>query len=858
MAVQSLLIEGYHGNLKYTDNDIFYVKQTFTKIDIATEIVSTENAHNVQQKVEDICSQAYQNDTLLIYYTGHAEIRYDKLLLKIANSGKHFSDFLAIEVIINALQFSKFTKAVLILDCCHAQKAGTGIPATMQEKIQVLYSSRQTEQSWEIDQLKMSAFSKFMCESLEDALRELDAGNKFSLSNLDERIRRKINNYNRENGIEIPKCGLIGSQTDETILLTARATGEAGLVSKITEYQNSFLTCIEECDGTCSGKFSWCDIFIHHNIDLKKYAIPTVKTKEGIPMKLNDFFKQWVASDDTYLALLANVGVGKTAACFHLVALISKGEIKGIFVPVLISLQTWEEIARKKDIYSVLVDFANNQFSQDEIKSLITSKQLMLILDGFDEMNAESTLKSIITNFKKLTPFLRLKCKTVLTCRTHYFAEESQIIDVLQGHVPGTDFAGLLLGDEYGFCIAELQEFSEDEIIEVIQLSMTTEDADTIWNEIKDIYDLRDLARRAIILKLILGTLPELKKHKNDKITEARLYKIYTYKLLKRELCDKRYRIEVDELEMFIEYIASLMWQHQILSINSHSFRREIEDFYIQKIGIPDAIDQYVYAGQVSSFFVRDKKDCFAFCHKSFFEYYFARYCIRTMRSEESGFPGWGKKWFDREIANFIADIVMFQNEELVVRNLLRTANQATDPIIIWNVLHILSLLDEKLITEWMGEQQKSKLINKAKSETNCVIIRQYCRIIARFIDRTLAEQLIDKIIKIVESDPEQNSENNETYFNYYAGRDAACNAFVNHLRVKKPKYDAKLHIYLLGNIAGEEYIDSFLNSINLWEKTEYDKYSEAVEHTISCMKKRSPIGLQPQTAKPFMPVFQS
>lgn len=844
MAVQSLLIEGYHGNLKYTDNDISYVSQTFSRINIASEVVSTADSRNVQRRIEDICSQSYQNDTFLIYYTGHAEIRFDKLQLKIANSGVYFLDFLPIDTIINAFCFSKFAKTVLILDCCHAQKAGASIPNNMLEKMQILYSSRQTEQSWEIDELRMSVFSKFMCETLNEAFSNLRDGNTFALNNLDEIIRLKINKYNQEKRLSIPRCGLIGSKTDETVLFTARATGETGLISKIAEYRNSFLACIDSCDKTCSGKFSWCDIFIRHNIDLKKYAVPTVSTREGVPLKLNNFLMQWADSNDTYLALLANVGVGKTAACFYLVALISKGEIKGIYVPILISLQAWDEIAQKKDVYSALVDFVNNQFTEEEIKGLIKSKQLMLILDGFDEISAESTLKSIITNFKNLSPFLRLKCKTVLTCRTHYFAEESQIGDVLQGRVPGTDFAGLLLGDEYDFSIAEIQEFSEDEIIEVIQLSMTTEDADKIWKEIKGIYDLRDLARRAIILKLILSTLPELKKHKNDKITEARLYKIYTYKLLKRELGDRRYKMDIDDLEMFIEYIASLMWQHQRLSINSQEFRKEIGEFYIQKMIIPVEIDQYIYAGQISSFFVRDKKDNFAFCHKSFFEYYFARYCIRTMRSEESGLPGWGKKWFDREIASFIADIIMFQNEKLTIINLLIAANQATDPIIIWNVLHILSLLDETLIKQFMTEEQKNQLINKAYSETNCVIIRQYCRIIAKFIDRSLAEQLIDKIIEIVKSDPEQNRENNETYFNYYNGRDAACNAFVKHLQVLEPKYDAKLHIYLLGNIAGEEYLQPFLNSIKLWNQPDYAKYSKNVENAISCIRNRSTASL--------------
>ena len=410
---------------------------------------------------------------------------------------------------------------------------------------------------------------------------------------------------------------------------------------------------------------------------------------------------------------------------------------------------------------------------------------------------------------------------------------------MLQGKVPGTDFAGLLLADEYNFSIVELQEFSESEILEVIQLSMTNEDADKIWNDIKEIYDLRDLARRAIILKLILNTLPELKKHNNSKITEARLYRIYTYKLLKRELTDRRYVMDIEDLEKFIEYIASLMWKYQRLNINTQDFRKEISDFYSQKFDVSFDAGQYIYAAQISSFFVRDKKDNFVFCHKSFFEYYFAKYCIRTMMDEEKDYPGWGKKWFDREIASFIADIITCQENKLMIINLLVAANQATDQIVLWNVLHILSLLDESIIKNYLTDEIKNNLINKAHSEKNCVIIRQYCRIIAKFIDRPLSEQLIDKIIDIVEKDLEQNCENNETYFNYYNGKEAACNAFIKHLQVPKPKYDAKLHIYLLGNIARREYIQPLINATKMWNQFERNKYLDSLNNAIACIQKR-------------------
>ena len=149
---------------------------------------------------------------------------------------------------------------------------------------------------------------------------------------------------------------------------------------------------------------------------------------------------------------------------------------------------------------------------------------------------------------------------------------------------------------------------------------------------------------------------------------------------------------------------------------------------------------------------MRDRNDNYLFSHKSFFEYYFARYCVNSIEKDIND-PCWSKKWFDKEIAAFITDIIKKDNKRHIIFYLFDVANHTTNPIIIWNVLHILSLLDIDDVGPFLTKDVTDKLLEKAETETNCVIIRQYCRIIAKFIDRPLAEQYIDKIIDIVQSD---------------------------------------------------------------------------------------------------------
>ena len=119
------------------------------------------------------------------------------------------------------------------------------------------------------------------------------------------------------------------------------------------------------------------------------------------------------------------------------------------------------------------------------------------------------------------------------------------------------------------------------------------------------------------------------------------------------------------------------------------------------------------------------------------------------------------------------------------------------------------------------------------------MIIRQYCRIIAKFVNRDIAEQYIDKIIQIVQTDPVQNQENNETYYNYYGGKEAACQAFIKHLQVPKPKYDAKLHIYLLGDIASVKYLSQFESVVSNWSPDDYERMHSSITEAKRLMSAR-------------------
>lgn len=263
--------------------------------------------------------------------------------------------------------------------------------------------------------------------------------------------------------------------------------------------------------------------------------------------------------------------------------------------------------------------------------------------------------------------------------------------------------------------------------------------------------------------------------------------------------------------------------------IDTKEFDREINQYFSSSFYSRDELNNCNYDCKVSTFFCRDTHDNYRFMHKSFYEYYYALYCIRQMG--EDNFKPWKNRWFPREIAKFTKELISSKKYRHLIPKLIQTSLDTRDGVLIWNTLHILSLLDEEDAEKHFTKQLSDEYIKRAYEEERSVIIRQYCRIIAKFIDRKEAEVLIDRIIQIVKCNPAENDDNDETYYNYYGGKNAACQAFIKHLSVSHPKYDAKLHLYLLEHLASEEYAQKIIDVTSLWDDRE--KYTDAISQAV-------------------------
>ncbi len=297
MAVRALLLRGYPERLKYTEQDVNLVRQTFDGLNITTEILEGCSKFEVLETVEKVCSEVYRNDTLIIYYTGHGELNAGALELVFPQDGN--TDYSTVQAswICDVLAKFKVGKALLILDCCHAQKVTSHITSNKQNKIHVFCSSGITEKSWEIDEYKQSAFTKFMCDAMNALAKELEPGRHLNLRDLDERTRTLIRAHNQSQNRDIPLCSAHGVGINETVLFTAAASNNSDTFRK------------EAPEAVPETKY-----IVRPFVDK---LLPPLSTHCFGRTRILDCLEKWIDESISVLCLHGPAGIGKSALIFH-------------------------------------------------------------------------------------------------------------------------------------------------------------------------------------------------------------------------------------------------------------------------------------------------------------------------------------------------------------------------------------------------------------------------------------------------------------------------------------------------------------------------------------------------------------
>ncbi|WP_445453530.1 NACHT domain-containing protein [Flavobacterium sp. 25HG05S-40] len=397
---------------------------------------------------------------------------------------------------------------------------------------------------------------------------------------------------------------------------------------------------------------------------------------------------EYEANTTSFVSVLADYGSGKTTLMQRIryelanKYLLEKTTIK----PFYLELKNFHKYSDLQTFISItFCKQFNLDISQEKIWKEIDRGGFVFLLDGFDEMSLQVNNKVKLDNFMILYRILLSNSFSIITCRPSYFVsnkEYNDLIKAIQHKVNPTkiilpsntsdyirrksDFKILetQLSTKYissknshnetnsnkSYMTITLDSFSEEKIDLFLKNfeGKFQEVCNSSWQEVKDfllsVYDLKDLMKKPILLSMIKDTiLLEKGNYKKSNINygSSALYELYTNLNLElewskgttRQLIDKEQRRE------FAQAIAILIYKSDKPDIAYNDIIDIIKQYKNNLENINKSISNYAIKDiasdiQICTFITRVGEDKFKFIHRSFMEFFVARFIKDNLDDE--------------------------------------------------------------------------------------------------------------------------------------------------------------------------------------------------------------------------------
>lgn len=340
---------------------------------------------------------------------------------------------------------------------------------------------------------------------------------------------------------------------------------------------------------------------------------------------IDGYIDNWLSErGSNQISVLGEYGSGKTWFCRHYASRQLRRYLENPAserIPLLITLRDY---ARSGDVRQLithlLVDRYKVQMSggYEVFDYLNRSGRLLMIFDGFDEMALQVDAKTTALNFEAIAQTAVPGSKVLLTCRTEYFRtwlEERSVLSAARqaddGPFPPS------------FDILYLREFDSDQIREVLQKRVPDRWQD-YEQRIHEFLALPNLAKRPVLLDMIVATLPDLDKAEH--LNHSVLYRTFTDRWIQQAITEERTLLDAESKRFFAQEMAWEMFRAGSLKVHSGRIRELVERYLRPKLRRPEDIVYLEHDIRTASFITkRDEAGNYEFMHRSFMEYFVAQ-----------------------------------------------------------------------------------------------------------------------------------------------------------------------------------------------------------------------------------------
>lgn len=412
--------------------------------------------------------------------------------------------------------------------------------------------------------------------------------------------------------------------------------------------------------------------------------------------------QEWSRSGEPLLVVSGDFGSGKTTILQRVFFESAKDRLRGgsSRYPVFFKL-------RNLPHHSTLWDFVaeslrdNNYVSptQRDFERQRDSGQLLILLDGFDEIDTGANAREKANHLKFLSPLLASPSPCVLSTRPTYFEsfdEMSRSLSAILPHAP--TFKRLGKASEHAAGLLRRLKLDDGEriassalrkVITISQLSdkkvleyLTRHEAELFRatrcsvQQVRDflfrIYDLEDLMKRPLLLNMVVQTILAGSIDVSDTsltLGPATLYEIYTQICAKRDVKNRpthQFLSEEERLKSCRE-LALLMLEKSSIVLTNSEVIAAIERANLPSVAAmpkhrqTDGLESALTDIRVCTFLSFSDDGSLRFAHKSFFEFFVAQSLVIRCQDTASAFKDFAGRRLPREVAYFLGSFARDQ-----------------------------------------------------------------------------------------------------------------------------------------------------------------------------------------------------
>ncbi|HEV7671575.1 MAG TPA: pentapeptide repeat-containing protein [Thermoanaerobaculia bacterium] len=363
---------------------------------------------------------------------------------------------------------------------------------------------------------------------------------------------------------------------------------------------------------------------------------------------VESFVDEWL-KDDTpeAVVLLGDYGAGKSAVVSRIARdRFLKFERAGDRLPVSLRAADRPGITSFNDILEEFGRRSGSRLGEPTVfQSLADAGRLLVVFDGLDELVVNKSADAF-RGLLALYEGIDRRTKLLLTCRTNAFRSR-------QEETSAAGDPGVRTRQPFVFWRIRLEPFDESHVREYLRRRLPAESVEPVAAMMMDVYDLRNLAERPVLLDMIVSNWEAVKREAERRpgkpIEVGDLYRVY----IGRWLDDAKRpnaMLTAPERVRLMTRIAVWMAEESTADLPADALATRMEEALGRGFGTNDAIEREV---RLQSFLVRGADDQYYFAHRSFQEYFLS---IQVADEIREGRPALlAKDLLQREVFQFVS-----------------------------------------------------------------------------------------------------------------------------------------------------------------------------------------------------------